>query len=79
MAHVVDNHRQMIDKKAQVKITQVMSPAPPVIDAAASLMEAACRMDAENVRRLVVESSGTVVGVIREQDLFFEMESVLSS
>jgi CheY-like chemotaxis protein len=68
-----------IGKKAQVKVSQVMSPAPPVIDAAASLMEAAYRMDAENVRRLVVEASGKVVGVIREQDLFFEMESVLSS
>jgi CheY-like chemotaxis protein len=68
-----------IRKKAQVKVSQVMSPAPPVIDAAASLMEAAYRMDVESVRRLVVQSSNKVVGVIREQDLFFEMESVLSN
>ena len=56
-----------------------MSPAPPVIDASASLMEAAYRMHTENARRLVVVSSEKVVGVIREQDLFFEMENILSS
>jgi len=30
-----------------------------------------------NARRLVVEIEGKVVGVIREQDLFFEMEKIL--
>ena len=32
-----------------------------------------------NARRLVVEVSGKVAGVIREQDLFFEMEKILSA
>ena len=68
----------MIRKKADVKVRDVMSPAPPTIDASASLMEAAYRMNSEKARRLVVVSSGKVVGVIREQDLFFEMERVLS-
>lgn len=68
-----------IRRSAPVKVKQIMSPAPPVIDAGASLMEAAYRMQSENVRRLVVKSSGKVVGVIREQDLFFEMEQILSS
>jgi predicted transcriptional regulator len=40
-------------------------------------MEAAHMMVTNNVRRLVVVSSGEVVGVIREQDLFFEMEKIL--
>ena len=30
-----------------------------------------------NQRRLTVESFGEIVGVIREQDLFFEMEKIL--
>jgi signal-transduction protein with cAMP-binding, CBS, and nucleotidyltransferase domain len=30
-----------------------------------------------NARRLVVEVAGKVAGVIREQDLFFEMEKIL--
>ena len=41
------------------------------------LMEAAYMMMINNVRRLVVEVAGKVAGVIREQDLFFEMERIL--
>jgi len=41
-------------------------------------MEAAYMMMKKNARRLVVEVSGKVAGVIREQDLFFEMEKILS-
>lgn len=66
-------------RNSRLKVKEVMSPAPPVIDASASLMEAAYRMHTENARRLVVVSSGKVVGVLREQDLFFEMEKILSS
>lgn len=65
-------------RKSRLKVNEVMSPAPPVIDDSASLMEAAYRMHTENARRLVVVSSEKVVGVIREQDLFFEMERILS-
>ena len=68
----------VIRQKADVKVRDVMSPAPPTIEASASLMEAAYRMNSEKARRLVVVSSGKVVGVIREQDLFFEMENILS-
>ena len=67
-----------IRKHAQVRVDEIMSPAPPSIDAAASLMEAAYRMHNEGARRLVVVADDSVVGVIREQDLFFEMEAVLS-
>jgi CheY-like chemotaxis protein len=66
-------------RSAHVQVRQIMSPAPLVIDAAASLMEAAYRMFSENARRLVVKQSGRVVGVIREQDLFFEMARVLNT
>jgi len=67
-----------IEQKADMKIEAVMSPAPLTIDGGASLMEAAFRMHQEMVRRLVVVVSGKVAGIIREQDLFFEMEKVLN-
>ena len=41
------------------------------------LMEAAYIMIQNDARRLVVEVAGEVAGVIREQDLFFEMERIL--
>ena len=68
---------QEIARKADMKIEAVMSPAPLTIDGNATLMEAAFRMYQERVRRLVVVVSGKVAGIIREQDLFFEMERIL--
>jgi len=58
------------------KISEVMSPAPLTIDGEANLMEAAHLMVTNKVRRLGVLRSGKVIGVIREQELFFEMERV---
>ncbi len=66
-----------IRQKAEMKVKDVMSPAPLAIDGTASLMEAAYMMLTNNARRLAVVLSGKVVGVIREQDLFFEMERIL--
>jgi DNA-binding response OmpR family regulator len=60
-------------------IWDVMAPAPLSIDGTASLMEAAYLMRTGKVRRLLVELSGKPAGVIREQDLFFEMEKILRS
>ncbi len=62
---------------ARRKIEEVMSPAPLTIAAEANLMEAASAMIENGVRRLAVTRDGKVVGVIREQDLFFEMEKIL--
>ena len=59
------------------KIKDVMSPAPSSINANANLMEAAYTMIELNQRRLTVELSGEIVGVIREQDLFFEIEKIM--
>ena len=69
---------QTLCQKADLKIRDVMSPAPPAIDGHGSLMEAAYMMVKNNARRLVVVLSGKVAGVIREQDLFFEMEKILN-
>jgi len=68
---------QTILANAEAKIRNVMSPPPPVIDGAASLMEAAYMMVSGNERRLIVELSGQIAGIIREQDLFFAIERIL--
>ncbi len=59
---------------AKMKIKQIMSPAPPAIDAGENLMEAAHAMMENKVARLAVTRGGEVVGVIRHQDMFFEIE-----
>jgi len=66
-----------VKQKSEIRIEDVMSPAPLTIEGTASLMEAAYMMIKNNARRLVVEVAGKVTGVIREQDLFFEMERIL--
>lgn len=58
------------------KIEEVMSPAPLTIASDANLMEASYIMVTNNARRLVVVDAGKVVGMLREQDLFFEMEKI---
>ena len=54
-----------------------MSPAPRTIEADANLMEAAYTMITHNKRRLTIIDSGKVIGIIREQDLFFEIDRIL--
>ena len=70
-----DQVSQLGDKQIQT----IMSPAPLAIDSRANLMEAAYTMLDYNVRRLAVFSEGILVGVIREQDLFFEMDRILGA
>lgn len=60
-------------------IRDVMSPSPLSIDGRSTLMEAAHLMLHGNERRLIVTLSGKTAGVIREQDLFFEMEKIMNS
>ena len=69
--------KREVKKLGQKKIKEIMSPAPFTIDSESNLMEAANMMAVNNARRLVVVRSGEVVGMIREQDLFFEMEKIL--
>jgi len=62
---------------AKAKVRSIMSPAPISIEGEANIMEAAFLMVKNQVRRLVVKHQGEAIGVIREQDLFFEMEKLL--
>ena len=65
--------RELIKKRVE----EVMSPPPLTIHEESNLMEAAYFMVTNNERRLVVMSKGKVVGMLREQDLFFEIERLL--
>ena len=69
---------ESVKQMAQKKIGDVMSPAPPTIDGEANLMEASYMMVERQARRLTVVLSGRVAGVIREQDLFLEIERIIS-
>jgi len=62
---------------ASVKVAELMSPTPPTIDAGANLMEAAHTMVDGGCRRLIAWRGNQLVGVLREQDLFFELERLL--
>jgi CheY-like chemotaxis protein len=70
---------RQVELLSHKKIHEIMSPPPMAIDADANLMEAAYSMVADKERRLVVEKEGTAIGIIREQDLFFEIEKILRS
>ncbi|MFH1090042.1 MAG: response regulator [Pseudomonadota bacterium] len=62
---------------ARKKIKDVMSPPPPSIDANANLMEIAELLYSQGTRRLVVKSGDQVQGVIREQEIFFEIARLI--
>ncbi|MCG6911372.1 MAG: response regulator [Deltaproteobacteria bacterium] len=68
-----------IKKKADRKVEDVMSPVPLTIDGTACLMEAAYSMYRNKARRLLVVLSGKTAGILREQDLFFEMKRYLEN
>ncbi|MFH1537549.1 MAG: response regulator [bacterium] len=62
---------------AQKTVRDLMDDAPPTIDAGANLMEAVNSLISLKVRKLLVVDGGKVVGVVREQDLFFEIANVI--
>lgn len=62
-----------VEQIRTLTISEIMSPTPVSIDAESTLMEAAWIMVDQNQRRLIVTEGGKPAGVIREQDLFFQM------
>ncbi|VFQ43399.1 CBS domain-containing protein [Desulfoluna butyratoxydans] len=60
------------------KVSDVMTEAPPEVDIEANLMEAAYMMTSLRQRRLAVMAWGQCQGIIREEELFFEIERVAS-
>jgi CheY-like chemotaxis protein len=59
------------------KIRDVMSEAPLSVDENTNLMEIANLIFMEQVRRIAVTHKGKVVGVVREQELFFEIARII--
>ncbi|VBB43907.1 Response regulator protein modulated with CBS domain pair [uncultured Desulfatiglans sp.] len=68
-----------VKKLVKKRVQEVMSRRPSTIDAEANLMEASYAMAGTGERRLLVMDGKKAVGVVREQDLFFEMERIQRS
>lgn len=62
---------------ANKKVVDIMSESPPSMDENTNLMELAEFMHSGNVRRVLITSRGKVIGVVREQELFFEMAKII--
>jgi DNA-binding response OmpR family regulator len=67
-----------VGELAEKKISDLMGPVPFSIDVGANLMEAAYEMVQNSARRLIVMSETKPVGVLREQEMFFEMERIVN-
>lgn len=61
-----------------VKIGDIMSKAPPSVDEETNLMEIADLIYSKQIRRVVVTRKGKVIGVVREQELFFEIARIMA-
>lgn len=67
-----------VNKFASTRVADIMSATPPGVDENANLMELADLMYSRNIRRVVVTNAkGRVIGVVREQELFFEMAGII--
>lgn len=64
---------------ADRKVSEIMSDSPPGVDVNANLMEVADLMFREKARRLIVTKNNEVVGLVREQEIFFEISNILET
>ncbi len=62
---------------AQKKVGEIMSDRPLSVDHATNLMEAANLMFTSQIRRALVMEEEKIIGVIREQELFFEIANII--
>lgn len=62
---------------AKKKISDVMSESPPSVDENTNLMEVADTMFTQKIRRLLITRNKKVIGIIREQELFFEIANII--
>ncbi len=67
--------KEIMDKP----VRGLMSETLPVIDANANLMDAANTMVTLPARRMLVQANGSDVGIVREQELFYEIAKIISS
>ncbi|MBU2548260.1 MAG: CBS domain-containing protein, partial [Proteobacteria bacterium] len=59
------------------KVREVMSDPPPAVNEEANLMEIANLLYETESRRLAVYSGDRVAGVVREQEVFFELARLI--
>lgn len=62
---------------ANKSVGDIMSAAPLSVDQDANLMEVADLMFTSQIRRLIVTSDNQIVGVVREQEIFFEIANII--
>jgi len=67
-----------VKQLAKKRIGNIMSTPPPAIDEDTNLMEIINLLYTEQSRRLVVTRQGKVVGVVREQEIFFEVARTIA-
>jgi CheY-like chemotaxis protein len=58
------------------KVKDIMSDPPLTVDKNANLMEVADILYTRNARRLGVTETGKIVGIVREQEIFFEIARI---
>lgn len=66
-----------VESLADRKVGDIMSEKPMQVDQDTNLMEVADLMFTRGVRRLIVTSGESVVGVVREQEVFFEIANII--
>ena len=66
-----------VKELGQKRVDEVMSESPPSVDENANLMEIADMMITQNKRRVLITRNNKAIGVVREQELFFEMANIL--
>lgn len=59
-------------------IRDIMLDPPPIVEDTANLMEVVETMHEFGKRRLAVKSAGKVVGVVREQEVFYELARIIT-
>ena len=64
---------------ANKRVEDIMSESPPSVDENTNLMEVADLMYREQLRRVVVTRNDRVVGIVREQELFFEIANIIQT
>ncbi|EGB14536.1 response regulator receiver modulated CBS domain protein [Pseudodesulfovibrio mercurii] len=60
-------------------VRDIMSDTLPVIDADANLMDVANNMITLPARRMLVRAGNEDIGIVREQELFYEIAKIISS
>jgi DNA-binding response OmpR family regulator len=63
---------------ADKSVAELMSDDIISVDEDTNLMEIADLMYRESIRRIIVTSQGRTIGVVREQELFFEIANIIS-